>query len=212
MPVLKAILVRKVNLDWMLKSEGKFLGITQILNLSMNQSIFISEFVLRLVDQFWDYNKQKLLKEQFLPFVVTLILTFSCMSFNLGMVDEQNQIDYELREDKIFQRIIFSAFTLVPLLIYVYHEFVQANADKSLRFSKKVVKHFSSFWNWNDFVWLTFGPTVIFCSIPTEFWIESEKLVTVGSFVTLSMMIKAFDWMRLFDQTAFYIQLIGETI
>ena len=36
--------------------------------------------------------------------------------------------------------------------------------------------------------------------------------MTIASLVTFSMMIKLFDWLRLFSNTAHYINLIGETL
>ena len=33
----------------------------------------------------------------------------------------------------------------------------------------------------------------------------------MAAFATFSMFVKVFDWMRLFDQTSFYIQLIQQT-
>ena len=39
-----------------------------------------------------------------------------------------------------------------------------------------------------------------------------QILVLLSSFATLSILVKAMDWMRLFDQTSFYILLIGQTL
>ena len=46
---------------------------------------------------------------------------------------------------------------------------------------------------------MTVTPTVIFASIPVDFLIDREKLVTMSALATFSLMIKLMDWMRLFN-------------
>ena len=43
--VLKAITVRMMDLSWILKDKMKFLRLTQILSMTENDSIFITQFV-----------------------------------------------------------------------------------------------------------------------------------------------------------------------
>ena len=74
------------------------------------------------------------------------------------------------------------------------------------------MEHFSSIWNVNDVIWLTFYPVIVLTSIPTQTWIEIDSLATMSAFATFSMFVKVLDWMRLFDQTSFYILLIKQTV
>ena len=48
--------------------------------------------------------------------------------------------------------------------------------------------------------------------MPVETLIAHEKLVTIGSISSFSMFVKAYDWLRLFDQTSYYIRLLNETL
>ena len=56
----KAITVRILDIDWILKSSMKFLGLTVILNGTENHSIFVTQFVMQVLDQFWEANFIKL--------------------------------------------------------------------------------------------------------------------------------------------------------
>ena len=46
----------------MMSGDGKFLGLTQILDGSKNLAIYVSDFVTYVLDQFWDENFYKILK------------------------------------------------------------------------------------------------------------------------------------------------------
>lgn len=46
----RAITVRMMNVAWMLRSEYKFLELTQILNGTEHQPVFVTEFVKMLLD------------------------------------------------------------------------------------------------------------------------------------------------------------------
>ena len=48
--VLKAVTVKKLDIAFFMKTEDKFLGLTQVLNKSQNKSIFTTDFVLNILD------------------------------------------------------------------------------------------------------------------------------------------------------------------
>ena len=77
------------------------------------------------------------------------------------------------------------------------------NSGESLR------KHFESVWNKNDALWLALTPTFIIGSLVG---VSASTLARLAAFSSFSLVLKAFDWMRLFDRTAFYILLLAETI
>lgn len=43
-------------------------------------------------------------------------------------------------------------------------------------------------------------------------WMSDETLRIVAAITSCSLMIKLYDWLRLFDGTSFYILLIAETM
>ena len=89
--ILKATTVKVVDLGWILKDEKNFLLLTQILNLTANDQIFITTFVKQILDQMWDKNFYKLLKYQFLPFIACLSICISYLHYSL----EQDSFERE---------------------------------------------------------------------------------------------------------------------
>ena len=73
------------------------------------------------------------------------------------------------------------------------------------------MNHYRSVWNVNDAIWLTLCPVIVLTSIPSQTWIDIDSLASMAAFATFSMFVKVLDWMRLFDQTSFYIRLIKKT-
>ena len=54
---------------------------------------------------------------------------------------------------------------------------------------------------------------VIVCGVnEPDFLLEKESLRVVAAFASLCILLKTFDWLRLFEGTAFYIQLVQETL
>ena len=67
-------------------------------------------------------------------------------------------------------------------------------------------------WNINDLIWLALSPIIIIFSIPAKTLISLECLQALTAIASFSMMVKVFDWMRLFEGTSFYVLLIIQTI
>ena len=58
---------------------------------------------------------------------------------------------------------------------------------------------------------LCFTLIVLFCSVPFEPLLPIENMRVMASIASCTLLIKVFDWLRLFKKTAFYILLVGET-
>ena len=43
-------------------------------------------------------------------------------------------------------------------------------------------------------------------------WIDRKNLVTIAALTSMFLIIKLADWLRLFESTAFYVQLIKQTL
>ena len=57
---------------------------------------------------------------------------------------------------------------------------------------------------------LTF--VVIASSVPQDPLISLENLRPIASIASFSLLLKIFDWLRLFESTAFFVRLIQETL
>ena len=53
---------------------------------------------------------------------------------------------------------------------------------------------------------------IFLATITKTYWVPVETLRIIAAFVTCLTMLKLFDWLRLFEETAFYVLLVGETL
>ena len=103
---------------------------------------------------------------------------------------------------------ILGLIVLVQWVYQVYNEFVQF-----LQKDEKI-EHFYSLWNWVDLVGLGGNLFIIIVGVfnDGETIISIESIRVLASIVSLCIFVKLFDWLRLFESTAFYILLVGETL
>lgn len=72
--------------------------------------------------------------------------------------------------------------------------------------------YFTNFFNQIDLTALVLTPTIIICSMTAEPFITLNALRVMAAIDSCCMFIKMFDWLRLFEGTAFYILLVAETL
>ena len=99
-------------------------------------------------------------------------------------------------------------FAIVMWCLMVYNEI------KQICSSKHWYRYFSNFWNWADLTALSLTIFVFICGmIENEVsYISYETLRVLAAIACFCIVLKAFDWMRLFEGTAFYILLVKTTI
>lgn len=92
--------------------------------------------------------------------------------------------------------------------------FVAYNEVKQLRNSPVWYKYFASFWNWADITGCLLNIFIIVCGMiqNEEPYVSNETLRIFAAIASFCILLKAFDWMRLFEGTAFYILLVEMTI
>ena len=73
-------------------------------------------------------------------------------------------------------------------------------------------EYLHSSWNWVDMIYLSLTVLVIVASFEQFAFLEIETLRAFASIAGCLLMLKIFDWLRLFDTTAEYVLLIKETI
>lgn len=71
--------------------------------------------------------------------------------------------------------------------------------------------YFKSFWNWVDIINLVFTPTIIIFAPFVQDDYHLQLLRVIAAVNSCSFFVKTFDWLRLFEDTAFYILLTAET-
>ena len=67
-------------------------------------------------------------------------------------------------------------------------------------------------WNYIDLFWLVINPLVVAASMSNEPLVPDEWITILAAMLSFAMLLNAYNWLRLFDGTAFYILLLRETI
>ena len=90
---MRAIIVKRIDIKWLMQSGGKFLDLPPILNETDNESIFQTEFVKKVLEEFWEDQYKKLLRWHFIPYTGCLLLTCFQMHEALSNVNEDERED-----------------------------------------------------------------------------------------------------------------------
>ena len=77
---------------------------------------------------------------------------------------------------------------------------------KQVKNEEKSCNHFKSVWNWFDMAGILLTLFVIVCGAnEPDALVNKESLRVVAAFASFFILLKTFDWLRLFEGTAFYI-------
>ena len=95
----------------------------------------------------------------------------------------------------------------IPLLVYYIR-----TETKQFRAEENKLDYFKSLWNINDCVSLSLTLTTVLTSVFRHPALPMELLRPMASIASCTLIIKLFDWLRLFEKTAFYILLLSQTI
>ena len=108
----------------------------------------------------------------------------------------------DLEEDKTeLVKSILAFVIFVPLWLYkVYGEIREGIVMKA--------GFFKRFWNWNDIFMLSSSAFVMFACLAPGNLVDMATLRVIAAVSSCFLIGKCFDWLRLFEQTSFYIQLL----
>ena len=73
-------------------------------------------------------------------------------------------------------------------------------------------EHFRSMWNYVDLLTLVLTIVVVTQSFPALSFISVSNLRAFASFASFLLIVKLYDWLRLFENTASYVLLTEETV
>ncbi len=193
--VTRAVKVTMLSLGWFFSERKNFISFSKLLP-GLPNRVFQSQFIESLLDRFWDDAQYHIFKTMFCPFVCLVTLTI--LFFMSALSNSEDEIE------ALWKRWIHGLCT-APFFIYqIKLELKQAEAAKS--------EYFKSIWNWVDMISLALT-TFIFMSMMTPNpMIALETLRVLAALASCTLLYKVFDWLRLFEDTAFYILLMEETL
>lgn len=100
------------------------------------------------------------------------------------------------------------SFFLYKHLRYLHHSIKQSRQAAHGEESKWTKDGWNFFWNVNDFVGLFLSWLLMFFFMTRIDWMSMTSMRVVAATASLSLLLKMFDWLRIFDLTGFLIELI----
>ena len=197
--VTRVITVRMLNLEWFYRDRKNFAAFSDMLQ-ELPDEVYATEFIECLLDIFWADYQLQIIKWQFVPYLTFISIAISYM-YSMLADKQQHAVDSEAGFDLTVMILggLTSLFIVNQLRLECYQLIGLENK----------MEYFSSFWNMIDLTGLLLTLTIVFLS----FFLNDIGLLSVlTSFASFFLLIKVFDWLRLFEQTAFYILLVGETL
>ena len=72
--------------------------------------------------------------------------------------------------------------------------------------------YFLDFANWFDIAGLLLTLLITVLTLTKRDWISLEYLRCIASFASINLVLKCYNWLQLFEDTAFYAALVGITL
>ena len=114
-------------------------------------------------------------------------------------------LERELAEEGVgFGMMIFDIFVIIFWLKQAYVEVLQARSEG--------YNYLCSFWNIIDMIGLLFVLAITLLTLLHSQLISVESMRVIAAFGSCCTLIKLIDWLRLFEETAFYVLLVQITL
>lgn len=120
-----------------------------------------------------------------------------------------NHLDNRSENEDSMSRGWVVSFGIVTTILWFYQMYLEMAQIRSEGLS---TNYFFNVWNINDFIHLFMIMVLMVNALLRlseangfDFTVDC----VISAIVTLSLMLKLYDWLRLFEKTAFYILLIG---
>ena len=98
--------------------------------------------------------------------------------------------------------VVMSIFCLLTIALWVTQAYIEV---------KQIMAHcdyFTTFWNWIDLLGLAAVLMVLVLTGLRVDWVSVETLRIIAAFGSCFTLTKLIDWLRLFENTAFYVLLV----
>lgn len=205
--------VSKFNLSWLYQDGQDYLNLVRILNESQNNTIiFDTEFVDNLLSEFWEKYWTKLFYQMFLPFVGYML---SAITFMYVSLFRSAYVYDDAWYTKAWVVWTLGIVTFVFWIQECYLEFIQLMGHVGKRNKLKCDMNFFlsiDIFNLNDKCQLTALLILLVTNLINVSLLGLGNVSILSAFVTFSLILKFYEWLRIFEKPAFYIRLIAETI
>lgn len=189
-----------LRIDWLFRRDPGFKQTVQTLANTPDESLFSSELVITLVENFWEEYYYSIVWLVLIPFVIYFLTTM--VYFSTYLIDEVNMhhdkdehtnLEYVLRIILIIMMIYFAAYEILQLFT-------------------KGLRYFIEFWNLFDCASFGLNTVLMLNHLFVYNWFERETIVVCSFLAMFCMWWKLIYWFKLFTPTSFYIRLVIQTI
>lgn len=118
----------------------------------------------------------------------------------------------EMQEWNDEYKIYFQVLGTVNMMLWIYVIRTEIYQLIALGRFKRYLDYFKSFWNWFDIVGLALNLLITLHTLLESSWLTLWELRLLSAIASCNIFIKVFDWLRLFEKTSFYVQLVGEVL
>ena len=193
------VLVKIMDIRWITRSGLSFLDFVNILANYSKDKLFTTDLLKSLTHEYWTIYQRKIILRILIPWMIysmLSILYFTRLQAGSDVI--------ELPESESFFKFI-GYMIIVSIAAQLFIEFRQISKDWK--------DYFFDPYNYND-MFQYFGTLwVVFRTIGGQSGMDLVLLRNLCCFIFLSQGIKAvIDWLRLFDNTSFYVTLILRTM
>ena len=193
--------VTLLKTNWIFRGTKKkeatdFDDLLSIFGQSVNDSIYTTEFVVHLVDEFWSIHQFSIFVTCCIPFLV---------HFWASVILFSEYFTQEPPETFILKLTITKTLCYVLTMYFQMFEVLQW-----------IELGFTSYWS--DLQnWLETSSTIINLVLLINYdffyghWFDMNTQQTLAAVAVGLMWFKLFTWMRIYSQTAFFMRLLSET-
>ena len=167
--------------------------------LGLPNSVYSSQFMTCLLNQFWSQTQRKIIVWQFLPYCAYIFCSVIYM-YDTLLPREEPMSDW-----LVFLNKLLGVVTLGTWAINLRIEFYQLRA-------KNLGNYFRSPWNWLDIGGLILNLFITLLTLFDLTWVSPEALREMAAWSSCFIFVSMFTWFRLFERTSFYVQLVIELL
>lgn len=195
--ITTSVTVSAMEFKWLTRGGKGFRDFVKIINEAQNTAIIKTNFMQFLLKYLWQIYYRKIFWSQFLP---SLCYQLCMLHYLIFMLED-------IKAESLFNKFLckpFLGFTLVLMCNSIMTEYLQ------WKNSINGWDYLMNIWNFNDiFQLLIFILVLVIVQMEQVDEMLIRMIAAIGS---CSIWFKLIDWLRLFNQTAFFIFLIRETI
>ena len=195
----RAVTVKMLDMTWFHANKENFNSFAGALQ-GLPSTMYSSDFVSYLLDAFWHHSQKNILKRYCIPYYCFVVACVLHMHDSLS----RKEIGFEPgtpTNDKIYNKST-GAVTLILVAYILRSEILQFRGTRC-------VAYFNSLMNYVDIISITLTLAVTLITMLEVQTVPIETVRMMAAITTFLMLLKIYDWLALFELTAFFVLLVN---